>query len=209
MTIDARALRKGRSLYRLAIDKFMGNSVIHRLGTEPVADAAELSRRLAPTHPAGKGRWVDVCGMFAPKSEIDALCDAIAAGEIRSLEEIEEAWRRIHADYYDMEWTWVVSMMESWFGKTVDALTPDDIRCIIERWISSVRSLNGMLLDDARKEYSLKSRTGFGIDAPDSDADDDFTSVRGQYECDPFVKMVEAHNVAKSALAESALQLLP
>ncbi len=209
MTIDARALRKGRSLYRLAIDKFMGNSVIHRLGTEPVADAAELSRRLAPTHPAGKGRWVDVCGMFAPKSEIDALCDAIAAGEIRSLEEIEEAWRRIHADYYDMEWTWVVSMMESWFGKTVDALTPDDIRCIIERWISSVRSLNGMLLDDARKEYSLKSRTGFGIDAPDSDADDDFTSVRGQYECDPFVKMVEAHNVAKSALAESALELLP
>ncbi len=209
MTIDARALRKGRSLYRLAIDKFMGNSVIHRLGTEPVADAAELSRRLAPTHPAGKGRWVDVCGMFAPKSEIDALCDAIAAGEIRSLEEIEEAWRRIHADYYDMEWTWVVSMMESWFGKTVDALTPDDIRCIIERWISSVRSLNGMLLDDARKEYSLKSRTGFGIDAPDSDADDDFTSVRGQYESDPFVKMVEAHNVAKSALAESALELLP
>ena len=209
MTIDARALRKGRSLYRLAIDKFMGNSVIHRLGTEPVADAAELSRRLAPTHPAGKGRWVDVCGMFAPKSEIDALCDAIAAGEIRSLEEIEEAWRRIHADYYDMEWTWVVSMMENWFGKTVDALTPDDIRCIIERWISSVRSLNGMLLDDARKEYSLKSRTGFGIDAPDSDADDDFTSVRGQYECDPFVKMVEAHNVAKSALAESALELLP
>jgi len=209
MTIDARALRKGRSLYRLAIDKFMGNSVIHRLGTEPVADAAELSCRLAPTHPAGKGRWVDVCGMFAPKSEIDALCDAIAAGEIRSLEEIEEAWRRIHADYYDMEWTWVVSMMENWFGKTVDALTPDDIRCIIERWISSVRSLNGMLLDDARKEYSLKSRTGFGIDAPDSDADDDFTSVRGQYECDPFVKMVEAHNVAKSALAESALQLLP
>lgn len=209
MTIDARALRKGRSLYRLAIDKFMGNSVIHRLGTEPVADAAELSRRLAPTHPAGKGRWVDVCGMFAPKSEIDALCDAIAAGEIRSLEEIEEAWCRIHADYYDMEWTWVVSMMESWFGKTVDALTPDDIRCIIERWISSVRSLNGMLLDDARKEYSLKSRTGFGIDAPDSDADDDFTSVRGQYECDPFVKMVEAHNVAKSALAESALELLP
>ena len=108
-----------------------------------------------------------------------------------------------------MEWRWGVSMMESWYGKTVDALTPDDIRCIIERWISSVRSLNGMLLDDARKEYSLKSRTGFGIDAPDSDADDDFTSVRGQYESDPFVKMVEAHNVAKSALAESALELLP
>lgn len=209
MTIEARALRKGRDLYRLAIDKFFGNSVIHRLGTEPLADENAVKERLRPTHKAGAGKWVDVCGLFAPKSEVDALCDAIAEGEIRSLEQIEQAWRALHADYYDMEWTWVVSMMEKWYGKSIDDLTCADLRDIIERWITSVRTLNSMLLEDARKEYSLKSRTGFGIDAPDSDADDDFTSVRGQYECDPFVKMVEAHNEAKTDLARRALALLP
>ena len=85
----------------------------------------------------------------------------------------------------------------------------DDIRAIVSRWIKSVTDLNGMLLEDARKEYSLKSRTGFGIDAPAEDADDDFVSVRGQYESDPFVEMVEAHNIAKTSLAEKALALLP
>ena len=44
---------------------------------------------------------------------------------------------------------------------------------------------------------------------PAEDADDDFTSVRGQYDSDPFVEMVIAHNVAKTALAAKALALLP
>ena len=208
MTIDARALRKGRALYRLAIDKFMGNSVINRLGDTPVHSDAELAARLAPTSSAGAGAWVDICGLFAPKSEVDKLCDDIARGDIDSLDEIERRWHSLHDSYYDMEWTWVVSMMEQWYGKTVDKLTADDMRSIVERWIKSVTTLNDMLLDDARKEYSLKSRTGFGIDSPGSDADDDFTSVRGQYECDPFVEMVEAHNVAKTALARRALELI-
>lgn len=209
MTIDARALRKGRDLYRLATDKFMGNSIIHRLGDTPLLSDAEIADRLAPTHPAGKGRWVDVCGLFAPKSEVDAICNAISTGNITSLDELEKAWHKLHADYYDMEWTWVGETFESWYGKPVAALTSDDLRKIINQWLESVTTLNGMLLEDARKEYSLKSRTGFGIDAPAEDADDDFTSVRGQYDSDPFVEMVMAHNTAKTALAAKALALLP
>ncbi len=209
MTIEARALRKGRDLYRLALDKFMGNSVINRLGKDSIADEAALSALLAPTHPAGAGPWVDVCGLFAPKREVDAICDRIASGELTSLDELEQCWRRLHADYYDMEWTWVAENMESWYGKPVDALTADDIRAIIDRWITSVTTLNGMLLEDARKEYSLKSRTGFGIDDPVEDADDDFTSVRGLFDSDPFVEMVKKHNVVKTALSRTALALLP
>ncbi len=209
MTIDARALRKGRDLYRLATDKFMGNSIIHRLGDALLGSDSEIADRLAPTHPAGKGRWVDVCGLFAPKSEVDAICNAISTGDINSLDALEKAWHKLHADYYDMEWTWVAETFESWYGKPVASLTSDDLRKIINRWLESVTTLNAMLLEDARKEYSLKSRTGFGIDAPAEDADDDFTSVRGQYDSDPFVEMVMAHNVAKTALAAKALALLP
>lgn len=209
MTIDARALRKGRDLYRLAVDKFMGNSIIHRLGDAPLASEAEIATRLAPTHPAGKGQWVDVCGLFAPKSEVDAICNAIASGKITLLDTLEQTWRKLHADYYDMEWTWVCDNMARWYGKEIAELTADDLRKIITRWLDSVTTLNGMLLEDARKEYSLKSRTGFGIDAPAEDADDDFTSVRGQYDSDPFVRMVLAHTAAKTALAARALSLLP
>ena len=208
MTIDAHALRKGRKLYGMALDKFMGNTVISRLGLDPIADEAELTRRLTPTAKAGAGQWVDVCGLFAPKSEVDAICDAITDGTLDSVDAIEARWKELHAQYYDMEWTWVADIMESWYGKPVEALTRDDIRTIIERWLKSVTALNDMLLDDARKEYSLKSRTGFGIDDPAMSADDDFTSVRGSYEADPFVAMVNEHTAKKTALAGRALAQL-
>ena len=89
MTIDAHALRKGRKLYGMALDKFMGNTVISRLGLDPIADEAELTRRLTPTAKAGAGQWVDVCGLFAPKSEVDAICDEITDGTLDSVDAIE------------------------------------------------------------------------------------------------------------------------
>ena len=209
MTIEAHALRKGRKLYAMAIDKFMGNSVINRLGKTPIADENELTERLLPTHKAGAGQWVDVCGLFAPKNEVDAICDDICSGKIESLDELESRWKKLHADYYDMEWTWVCDKIEEWYGKAIKDLTADDVREIIARWLKSVTTLNSMLLEDANKEYSLKSRTGFGIDDPGMSADDDFISVRGRYDADPFVEMVKAHSITKTALAESALALLP
>ena len=208
MTIDAKALRNGRKYYQMAIDKFMGNSVIHRLGNAPLASEDDITLRLTPTNRAGAGEWVDICGMFAPKTEVDRLAADIVSGEINDLEAINERWRQLHADYYDMEWTWVCEQMPTWFGKEVSELTADDIRAIVKRWIKSVTELDAMLIDDARKEYSLKSRTGFGIDCPCDNADDDFVSVRGEFENDPFVKMVEDHIVKKSALADATLELL-
>ncbi len=146
--------------------------------------------------------------MFAPKSEVDRLADDIAAGRISTLSELENRWKQIHSEYYDMEWTWVADHLKEWCGKSVDEITRDDVRAIITRWLDSVTALNHMLLDDARKEYSLQSRTGFGIDDPTGEADNDFVSVRGQFEADPFVKMVQDHIVTKTALAQSALALL-
>lgn len=208
MTIEAKALRRGRELYAMAIDKFMGNSVIHRLGTTPILSREELAARLRPTAPAGEGRWVDISGLFAPKSEVDKLVADISDGSVTSLDEVDCRWHQMHADYYDMEWTWVCAQMKDWFGKTVDELTPEDIRVIIDRWKTNVLDLDKMLLSDADKEYSLQSRTGFGIDAPSDAADSDFISVRGDFETDPFVMMVKDHIVVKSALAESARRLL-
>ncbi len=209
MIIEARALRKGREYYGMAIDKFMGNSVIHRLGDRTVTADTDIATLLSPTHPAGKGEWVDVCGLFAPKSEVDAIAAELAAGSISSLAELEKRWHTLHADYYDMEWTWVCEHLGQWYGKNFDELTAADLREIIARWKESVVTLDRMLIDDARKEYSLKSRVGFGIDDPASVADGDFVNVRGEFDADPFVAMVVDHIARKSALGDDALCRLP
>ena len=69
--IRASNLTKGIELYRIAIMKFMGNSVISRIGRKPLSSVDELRKRLMPTTKAGSGEWVDLSGLIAPKTVID------------------------------------------------------------------------------------------------------------------------------------------
>lgn len=208
VTIEARALRKGREYYRMAIDKFMGNSIIKRLEGLEIKSPADITARLRPTDRRGRGEWVDIGGMLAPKAEVSALTHDIAEGRIRSLEEIEARWRDLHASYYDMEWTWVEENFARWWGKRLDELTPADIRAIVTRWRESVVGIDRMLYEDAQKEFSLVSRTGFGVDGSEQRQRNDFEQVRGSFEADPFVTMVVDHIDAKTRLGQELIDRL-
>lgn len=208
MTIEAKALRRGRKYYNMALDKFMGNSVIHRLQGIALNDASDITDALRPTTAYGSGDWIDIAGMIAPAAEINRLCDDIVNNRVDNLEDISARLDTLASEYYDMEWTWVADMLPRWYGKTYDMLTPADIAEITRRWKSSVLELDNLLYDDACKEYSLVSRIGFGADGSEEMASADFRHVRGDFEEDAFVKMVKEHIVAKSALADELLSRL-
>ncbi len=210
MVIKASALRKGREYYAMAIDKFMGNSVLKRLEGAPIRDEEDLHRRLAPTTEAGAGEWLDLAGLFAPKSEIKALCADVNSGAVDSLEQVNARFRALAESYYDMEWTWVAANFRRWWGKDVYDLTFADIRAIADRWRDNVVKLDRMLYDDARKEFSAVSRIGFGLDAStDGNRRNDFEHVRGDFERDSFVRMVLDHIDTKSALHDDLISRLP
>ncbi len=210
LIIKASALRKGRDYYRLAIDKFMGNSVLKRLEGPALASDEDIRQRRAPTLEAGGGEWLDLSGLIAPKSEIKTLCADIASGSINSLETVNERLRLMSENYYDLEWTWVVENFRRWWGKECSELTAADIALIARRWCDSVVKLDRMLYDDARKEFSSVARIGFGLDASsDRNRRNDFEHVRGDFERDPFVKMVLDHIAAKTALHDDLISRLP
>lgn len=210
LIIKASALRKGRDYYRLAIDKFMGNSVLKRLEGPAIESDSDIRQRLLPTMEAGGGEWLDLSGLIAPKSEIKSLCSDIASGVITSLETVNHRLRHLSENYYDLEWTWVVENFRRWWGKECSELTAADIARIARRWCDSVVKLDHMLYDDARKEFSSVARIGFGLDAStDRNRRIDFEQVRGEFERDPFVKMVLDHIAAKTALHDDLISRLP
>lgn len=204
LLIKASSLRKGREYYSMAIDKFMGNSVIKRLENCPSGDSGLIRKALEPTHRAGKGEWADLAGLFAPKAEIGLLRQQIVSGEIAGLDEINRRFSRLAADYYEMEWTWVASKIESWWGKPTERMTAEDIIAIVERWRSAVTTLDKMLYNDAKKEFSLVAQIGFGLDDRQATAED-FDHVRGCFEEDPFVTMVTDHIKTKNALGDEII----
>lgn len=209
MSIKASALRKGREYYRRAIDKFMGNSVIKRLeGISPIDDGI-IRRRLEPAICAGRGEWIDLCGLIAPKAEVDRLCEEIVDGRVVSLEDVDSRLRGLHADYYELEWTWVVENFSRWWGKEACELTAEDVKAIVERWKCSVVELDRMLYEDAKKEFSSVARIGFGMDRKsDGSRNSDFEQVRGEFESDAFVRMVVEHIESKTALGDELISRL-
>ena len=203
--ITGSAMEKGIKLYTMAINKFLGNSIISRL--EKVNGRLDLFR---PTSEDGTGDWVDLCGLIAPKKLLIPLLDKIQDGEITSLEEVNAELSALHCNYYDMEWQWAYRIMLDFYGIDKESgITPALLRDIISKWKDSVVSLDQMLWQDARKEFSLSARTGFGFDGQSTETQSlDFSEVRGQFESNPFVKAVEEHIRTKSALAEKWLAVL-
>lgn len=203
--ITGSAMEKGIRLYTMAINKFLGNSIISRL--EKVNGNLENFR---PSTQNGEGDWVDLCGLIAPKKLLIPILDDIQSGTINSLDKMNKKLTSLHMSYYDLEWQWAYRVMFDFYGILPDApITPALLSNIINKWKDSVISLDKMLWEDARKEFSMSARTGFGFDGQNYETQSlDFSEVRGQFESNPFVKAVEEHICAKTALADKWLELL-
>ena len=63
-----------------------GNSVIKRLEGIEFKSNEEIRARLKPDTTVGSGEWVDISGLIAPKSEIDALINDIEVWKSRPSE---------------------------------------------------------------------------------------------------------------------------
>lgn len=200
------SLVNGIRFYEIAIHKFLGNSVIKRLEGIDFCTDDEIRARLVPDTSIGSGEWVDISGLIAPKSEVDALTDAIEQGMVNKLKEINAKFERMHRNYYTYEWTWAYGKLEEFYGVKPENMTAADIIRIVEKWKEAVIGLDRMVYEDAKKEFSLASMTGFGADGSRLEKEMDFEQVRGDFESNPFVTAVLKHIEVKSALGDELIE---
>jgi len=204
--IKGASLERGIELYQTGINKFLGNSIIKRLENNTFKSNKELQKRLTPDKKMGSGEWVDVAGLITPKQAVDNLLDDIESGIIKSVADVEESFRNMHKCYYEWEWTWSCERIEEEEGKPVTEFSADDVIRIVERWKKSVVDLDKMLYNDARKEFTLSSMTGFGIDGGDEEKKQDFEQVRGEFESNSMVAAIQDHINQKTALGDGLIK---
>ena len=202
------SLRKGIELYNIGIKKFLGNSLISRLGKTEWHSLDEIRQALRPDSNVGLGEWVDCSGLLAPKSEITRLLDDIQNGKLNSLDEAQQRLEELHANYYSYEWTWALDKLEQVWGKKLAQVEIADLIHTIEAWEEAVITLDRMVYDDAKKEFNLNARTGFGADVNDEQTNRDFENVRGKFESNSFVLAVLEHIRKKSELGDDMLDRL-
>ena len=205
MTMKTSAAERGISLYQTGINKFIGNSVIKRLEGAGLKSDEEIRNMLRPGPEKGTGDWIDMSGLLTPLSAIEDLLSTIEKREMKNPDAINRQFELIHRHYYDLEWSWVYDRLPEETGKPNDELTAEDIIAIVERWKKSVVDLDRMLYEDARKEFTLSSMTGFGIDGDDEVKKRDFEQVRGDFEKNGVVLAILDHIKVKTELGDELI----
>ena len=137
---------------------------------------------------------------------VEDLLEGIESGRVKNLEEIRSSFEKMHKNYYIYEWTWAIDRILKEEDKNFGNIWAKDVISLTEKWKQNVVELDQMLYDDAKKEFTLSSQTGFGVDGDKDTQVQDFEQVRGEFEKNPLVSAIKDHIVKKTALGEELIQ---
>lgn len=204
--INNPSVNKGLRLYEIGINKFLGNSLIKRLEKTDFKNNKQIQKRLKPDTPIGTGKWVDLSGLLAPDEIIGKLLSDIENLKITTLEQVDNFFKSTYDNYYTYEWTWAIDILQKRLGKKINEITSWDIIDLVEKWKNSVVDLDNMLYADAKKEFSLNTKTGFGMDGEETEKQLDFERVRGKFESNSTVSAIKEHIVKKTNLGNELIE---
>ncbi len=133
--IKRTALLKGIQYYDLVLKLFL-----YRCFQNNTSDTTE----------SNGGRWVDMMGLLAPKSELDSVVRDIESNAISSPEELKEILQQIHRSYQQYEQAYANFIMQN----CGDSLFIDR-----DHWMQEAEEAYALWLkmvkDDAEKEYQM------------------------------------------------------
>ena len=136
--IKTPSLRKGLVLYRQALRSYL---------------AGLLGEGMADARPdASLRQWVDLAGLIAPRSRVEALLDRIDRGEIDDLNRLEEAFREIDRRYEADARRWALYALSVLLGKPEESIGSDDIGELVRQGADDRRALEAAVGQDALRD---------------------------------------------------------
>lgn len=202
------AVEKGLSLYNLAIIKYLGSGLVKKLEMGEFADEAAMRSLIAPYGKDGAGEWIDIAGLLVPKEQVSNLIRAIESGSIYSLNELNRIYHEWQDNYLTWSWNWISSQLKMRENIDLESVSAEQLTAFVEKWKEAVTTLDKMIYEDAKKEFTLKSQTGFGIDGKDRTRISDFENVRGEFTNHPAVTEILQHIDKKSKQADRVIEKL-
>lgn len=186
------SLLHGLKYYGMAIDKFLGNSLITRIMNSDFSSLEELRLALVPSAEFGAGEWMDISGLIAPADAVDSLMTGLRNGDLNDIETVNQRFALIHGDYYEYEWKWAYRAIEEYYDVDLMNVSVDTLMELVGRWRTSVVELDNLVYEDARKDFCL----------------DFLQPGRSSFEENPFVASIREHIRTKMELGERTLKIL-
>lgn len=117
-------------------------------------------------------KWIDVCGMWARKSDVDEFLGKNNKGNFD--------FEKINSSFVKNRLEWTASMvLNRFFGNEELSVTQEKIDELISKGTEAQSVLDKLIEADKQREYSDFMRVGYGIDGDKESAALDFKSVQG------------------------------
>lgn len=183
---------RGLEIYQWALRQYFGRVLIRRLSGQKFISLIDLRDKLTTVVDLGEGDWIDCAGLIAPASVIETLLLDIEGERIDTIDAVELRFHSLLEQYSEYEWAWVKENLEQDLGKSIRQWNVEDIISILDAAQNASRQIVRSQIEDARREFERSMRTGYGIDNPQSYADEDFTAVCGCLEDDEIIRQFQS-----------------
>jgi NDP-sugar pyrophosphorylase family protein len=181
-------LKTARKYYEMALKVYIGQEIVKRIeGINSNSTTGEIRKLLKTYGKEGRGKWIEISGLFSPASKIEELINSVKSGNIKSIPELNKNLMDIYNNYDKYAWEWCANLADLQTGTDSDNIFADKLIGIIGDWKTNAVKLNNMILKDAEKEFDPASKLGFGIDGDEQTKELDFKAVRGVYDENKFV----------------------
>ena len=207
--IETKRIKKALEDYSIIINLFIGEQLLKQLNKQSNESTFDqITASLKVDSSEGLSNWIDISGMICPSDQIDALSNKMNSGEITSVGDLRNSLETINDDYDNLTWAWCVSLILSRYKIKWEDLTIKIFIKILSDWQEAAIETNKRILEDAAKEFSEKSRIGYGIDGDKTVTDQDFENVIGNFDDNRFVKSLRDESDEINSTASKMIDYL-
>ncbi len=160
--IKSNLLRRGLRLYNKAIVASLG---------------AMLEKGSFCEGGESRGRWIDMAGQYLSKEQVEKLLYRIEAGELDSLQEVEEAFDTLHTRYDDYAHSWALTVYGELLGHRP---TESEVEELVRAGRNAHNTMRQTTDADRARDCSLEMAVSYGLDSEDpEERKADYYNVRG------------------------------
>ena len=188
MIIEKTRINKAINDYESILQIYMGDELIKQiefLGNDINENA--LRTLFTSTEEPDKTHWVDAAGMIVPINLIKSLFHELGKPGLNSIQQINDRFRQLHDDFENQSWRWCQNVTNQFYPINEDQNLISTLIQIIDNWQTSSEKAIRRILKDAAKEFSPKSRIGYGLNGDEEMRDNEFASIVGTYGENDFI----------------------
>jgi hypothetical protein len=149
--------------------------------------------------------WADLAGMLINEADLAKVIEGVEQRSLTSLSKLNKELDEVFRRFDTLQWNWMLSNSMEMTGHDLTVATEAEVTEFINKWLAAVVNFYQMLLKDAQKEFSERSKIGFGYNTDANTRRDDFAEVRKTFDSNPFVMEIQAKILRAKQMAEEAI----